>query len=284
LPSDATEWDDADGDTYGDNSDVFPTDPAEWNDTDMDGVGDNADRFPDDNNEWNDSDEDGCGDNSDVFPNDPTECLDSDGDGTGDRADAFPMDASETSDKDGDGVGDNSDAFPNNPRARYDTDGDGVANANDAFPRVGGLTTWSQGAVVLLVPLLIFGALAFTRRRTPAGDKAPPEISLNLTPFHEPERVDMLPVHQSFVSPEESLHTHQGTNEQPEGLPNIMEHIQPVAPIEAGPEASIGDGAQPHEGPSKPEIHDPTSHETEDVWSDVNDDWSVHEDPNDGWP
>lgn len=282
LPNDASEWNDTDEDTFGDNSDVFPTDSAEWNDTDMDGIGDNADRFPEDNTEWNDTDEDGCGDNTDVFPNDPNECLDSDGDGTGDRSDAFPMDASETSDQDGDGVGDNSDAFPNNPLERYDTDGDGVANVNDAFPRIGGLTTWSQGAVVLLVPLLIFGALAFMRRRTPMGEMEPSETTLLPTPFQEPGLPEVLPTQQEFVSPQEPPLTDQSPNEQPEVLPYITTQSQTESSIEEVPEVVVDSRLQRRDHTSSPESHEPSSHEHEDVWSDVSDDWTVREENDDG--
>ena len=282
LPDDASEWNDTDGDTYGDNSDVFPTDPSEWNDTDMDGVGDNADRFPEDNTEWNDSDEDGCGDNTDVFPNDPTECLDSDGDGTGDRADAFPMDASESSDQDGDGVGDNGDAFPNNPRARYDSDGDGVANANDAFPRIGGLTTWSQGAVVLLVPLLIIGAMAFMRRRTPVGEQHSPEISARPSLVQEVGHPDMHPPNHANESLHEQLHHPQVPYEQPERPPVITVLNSPESPIEKEQAPEIAGHLQDTQ--VLPESYDPTSHEDEDVWSDLGGDWNVNEDNDDVSP
>lgn len=279
LPDDASEWNDTDGDTYGDNSDVFPTDPSEWNDTDMDGVGGNADRFPEDNTEWNDSDEDGCGDNTDVFPNDPTECLDSDGDGTGDRADAFPMDASESSDQDGDGVGDNGDAFPNNPRARYDSDGDGVANANDAFPRIGGLTTWSQGAVVLLVPLLIIGGMAFMRRSTPVGEQHSPEISARPSPVQDVGHPDMYPPNHAEESPHEQLHHPQIPYEQPERPPDITVLSSPESPIER--EQAIELAGHLQDTQVLPESYEPTSHEDEDVWSDVGDDWNVNEENDD---
>ena len=282
LPDDASEWNDTDGDTYGDNSDVFPTDPSEWNDTDMDGVGGNADRFPEDNTEWNDSDEDGCGDNTDVFPNDPAECLDSDGDGTGDRADAFPMDASESSDQDGDGVGDNGDAFPNNPRARYDSDGDGVANANDAFPRIGGLTTWSQGAVVLLVPLLIIGAMAFMRRRTPLGEQHSPEISARPSPVQDVGHPDMHPPNHANESLHEQLHHPQVPYEQPERPPDITVLNSPDSPIEKEQALEIAGHLQDTQ--VLPESYEPTSHEDEDVWSDLGGDWNVNEDNDDVSP
>ena len=88
-PSDATQWGDADGDGYGDNSDAFPVDATQWADTDGDGYGDNkygsqGDHFPNDSTRWKDSDEDGLADEDDAFVNDPTQSADRDGDGFGD--------------------------------------------------------------------------------------------------------------------------------------------------------------------------------------------------------
>ena len=55
---------DSDNDVL-DNSDVFP-DGTEWQDTDGDGYGDNGDAFPEDPNEHSDADGDGVGDLSDI--------------------------------------------------------------------------------------------------------------------------------------------------------------------------------------------------------------------------
>ena len=120
---------DTDGDSYPDDIDAFPNDPTQWQDSDGDGYGDNLsgnnpDLFPDNVTEWADTDGDGYGDNSDAYPNDPTKYElepgeeDSDGDGHPDSTDAFPYDPNEWIDTDGDGVGDNSDAYPNDPN-RY---------------------------------------------------------------------------------------------------------------------------------------------------------------------
>lgn len=108
-----TNWQDSDGDGFGDTVDSFPQDSSEWRDSDNDGYGDNIDAFHLDPTEWLDYDSDGYGDNIDAFPEDGSEWLDSDGDGYGDNSDAFPHDATEWLDSDGDGYGDNSDAFPN---------------------------------------------------------------------------------------------------------------------------------------------------------------------------
>ena len=138
LPTDSTEWLDADGDGLGDNADTdddndgvidqddaFPFDASETADMDDDGVGDNADAFPLDPGETSDADGDGVGDNADAFPDDPLESADSDGDGVGDNADPWPENPAESTDSDGDGVGDNADG---------DDDGDGASDDMDAFP------------------------------------------------------------------------------------------------------------------------------------------------------
>ena len=173
FPFDGTQWQDSDGDGYGDhasgnNSDAFPNDSSQWSDTDGDGYGDNpngtnADAFPNDSNQWTDSDGDGYGDNSnatggDLWPNDPSQWWDSDGDGYGDNpsgtnGDAFPSDSTQWSDSDGDGYGDNSnvtggDLWPNDPSQWWDSDGDGYGDNSsgtngDAFPADS--TQWSDG-------------------------------------------------------------------------------------------------------------------------------------------
>ncbi|MGK0443188.1 MAG: hypothetical protein ACJA1U_000110 [Bermanella sp.] len=126
---------DTDGDDVADNLDKFPNNPDEWDDADGDGYGDRlADKFPDDATEHADDDNDGTGNNADPFDDDPNETKDTDNDGVGDNSDKFPRDYNEQVDTDGDGVGDNSDIFPTNPDEQYDTDGDGVGNNADAFP------------------------------------------------------------------------------------------------------------------------------------------------------
>jgi parallel beta-helix repeat protein len=101
---------DTDGDGIYDIWDPFPEDPTQWQDTDGDGFGDN-----------------GTGNNPDAFPDDPAASKDSDSDGypdswnsgmskadstTGLEKDAFPDDPDEWKDSDGDGIGDNSDFLP----------------------------------------------------------------------------------------------------------------------------------------------------------------------------
>jgi uncharacterized membrane protein len=81
YPLTVSEFDtDRDDDGYENDEDVFPDDPTQWEDSDGDGYGDNPD-----------------GNNPDAFPNDSTQFSDSDGDGHGDNPDgnnpdAFPND------------------------------------------------------------------------------------------------------------------------------------------------------------------------------------------------
>jgi hypothetical protein len=145
---------DTDGDSVKDGNDPFPLDPSQWQDKDGDGYGDNplgnnSDAFPDEPTQWTDTDGDGYGDNRrgnnpDAFPYEPTQWSDNDGDGYGDNAtgnnsDAFPDDSTQWSDSDGDGYGDNPegnnpDEFPNDPGEWKDSDDDGVGDNSDFLP------------------------------------------------------------------------------------------------------------------------------------------------------
>jgi parallel beta-helix repeat protein len=82
YPNDPTQWEDRDGDSWGDNRwgnnpDAFPDDPNEWLDTDSDNIGNNAD-LDDDNDKIPDEWEEKYGLNS-TDPQDADE--DNDGDG-----------------------------------------------------------------------------------------------------------------------------------------------------------------------------------------------------------
>ena len=170
FPTDGTQWEDRDGDNYGDNpngnnADAFPDDSSQWADTDGDGYGDrpiipNGDFFPSDPTQWSDFDGDGFGDNPDGNNGDQCPelygestipaargCPDSDNDGVVDPFDAFPEDFYQQTDKDGDGWGDNQ-AVPNGDECpdEYgtstnnskqgcpDADGDSWADEDDMFP------------------------------------------------------------------------------------------------------------------------------------------------------
>jgi hypothetical protein len=113
FPSEGTQWDDTDGDGFGDNPapayqpDACPNtagtsteDRYGCVDGDGDGWSDEGDWAPTNSDQWVDADEDGYGDNylfdldeyqlhmnqsGDAFPNDPTQWNDTDGDGYGDN-------------------------------------------------------------------------------------------------------------------------------------------------------------------------------------------------------
>ena len=117
-----------DGDTIGNDLDLFPRDPTEWYDIDGDGIGDNSDIDRDGDGIRNDYEVQVGTDPSDKrsVPLDldrdgiPDKIDDDmDGDGYLNENDAFPMNPSEWADMDGDGIGDNTD---------LDVDGDGISN------------------------------------------------------------------------------------------------------------------------------------------------------------
>ena len=156
FPNDATQWNDTDGDGYGDNrygseGDKFPDDPLRWEDTDNDGITDYEDAFPTDITQWNDTDGDGFGDEingngGDACPEtwgnstaDRRGCVDTDGDGWSDERDDFPFDPNLYLDTDDDGIDDSADIFPFDPTQTTDRDGDGFGDnplgiGADKFP------------------------------------------------------------------------------------------------------------------------------------------------------
>ena len=165
---------DQDGDGIKNNLDRFPYDPTQWQDSDGDGYGDNwgdpqmnATRPQNDPGQWvadatepdacpniagtswrqgyfgcPDSDMDGWADLFDDLPFEPTQWLDSDGDTWGDnnsvgavRIDAFINDSTQWSDSDGDGYGDNwPDAASNATRQGGPGQWVEGANSPDRFP------------------------------------------------------------------------------------------------------------------------------------------------------
>jgi hypothetical protein len=163
FPSEQTQWNDSDGDGYGDNqagkdADAYPDDPTQWSDFDGDGYGDNpngtnADAFSFDPTQWDDRDGDGYGDNPspasqpDACPDiagtstkDGYGCLDADGDGWG-LTDNCPNEAGNStadkigcSDVDGDDWSDSGDYDLVDPTVWSNIDG-------DEYPDQGGSTT-----------------------------------------------------------------------------------------------------------------------------------------------
>ena len=172
FPSDETQWNDTDGDGFGDEvtgnlaDDCIDSAGYSWQngtlgcpDSDSDGWADHEDIFNNDSTQWADGDSDGfgdniAGDNPDSCPlvwGNSTEgqmlgCTDADGDGWADLEDTLPNDPTQHADQDGDGYGDNpvgnnADICPlvfgNSTIDRLgcvDTDGDGFSDLNDDFP------------------------------------------------------------------------------------------------------------------------------------------------------
>ena len=129
---------DLDGDGWADTFDVFPDEVSQWNDTDGDGFGDQLDGFEGDD----------CVDDFGLSTEDRFGCLDTDGDGWSDLNDEFPSNPSQWVDFDADGVGDNytcpvvingicvseyGDAFPTDSTQHNDRDGDGYGDNPDGF-------------------------------------------------------------------------------------------------------------------------------------------------------
>jgi hypothetical protein len=177
---------DSDSDGWSNVRDAFPTEPTQWNDSDGDQFGDNWDdesltptyqslglggfvfgavnmdycpTIPGvdtlDNPGCPDTDGDGWSDVTDDFINNPTQHQDTDGDGWGDnhsagstQSDYLPFDETQYQDQDGDGWGDNQDGnnpdtFPLDETQQTDVDGDGFGdnlsgNNGDACPDVWG--------------------------------------------------------------------------------------------------------------------------------------------------
>ena len=133
-----------------DGADILPNDASQWEDTDGDGFGDNP----------SGTNGDACPAQSGTSNVDRNGCPDADGDGVSDPdvswtvldgADAFENDATQSADTDGDGYGDNaSGTNPDDCPTQFgystidrigcpDSDGDGLSDAD-------GLWNVSQGA------------------------------------------------------------------------------------------------------------------------------------------
>ena len=142
FPSEGTQWEDSDGDGYGDNPD-----PAYQPDACVATPGTSSeDRFG-----CPDSDGDGWSDAGDWAPNNADQWVDADGDGRGDNylfeldeyqmhvnqsGDAFPTDSSQWNDTDGDGFGDNFDnaSWESYRPSAWPGELLSVTNLTDAFP------------------------------------------------------------------------------------------------------------------------------------------------------
>jgi hypothetical protein len=195
---------DSDGDGYSDpgdswlshpdgTADALPTEHTQWRDADEDGFGDNP----------NGNDPDGCLSEPGTSTKDRWGCPDADADGWSDLNDAFPNDTTQWFDQDGDGYGDNPSPANNGDDCPEeagnstvhghigcpplpDKDGDGIPDGVDICDKNGmndiqkrentcwrailaGEADWkTQGAMVLgLIPLLLTLVVApiFYRRQ-----------------------------------------------------------------------------------------------------------------------
>ena len=132
---------DMDGDGQSNANDDFSNNPTQWEDHDGDGFGDNISGFQGDacpevfGDSWRnligcpDSDGDGWADDEDAIPNNPTQHLDSDGDGFGDNINGTEVDSCPN-------------RLGNSTIDRYgcpDNDGDGISNDVDDCPTVFGI-------------------------------------------------------------------------------------------------------------------------------------------------
>lgn len=152
---------DIDGDGVLNPDDAFPEDGTQWDDTDGDGYGDNqAGNEPD-----------GCINTPGTSTQDLFGCVDTDSDGWSDAGDEFPSDFYQWADADGDGYPDNTadtrspspygavDYLPLNPTQWDDSDGDGYGdNYND--PNHGSAyntrpTSWPGQLITTMTPIQI---------------------------------------------------------------------------------------------------------------------------------
>lgn len=148
---------DADADGWYDLMDAFSSDATQWEDADMDGYGDNA----------SGNEPDACPSVEGNSTLDRFGCLDSDGDGYSDAGfswgydmggDAFPDEPTQWADADSDGFGENPngltpDACPTvrdtSNIDRYgcaDTDGDGISDPDDTWTLADGADACISGA------------------------------------------------------------------------------------------------------------------------------------------
>ena len=167
FPNDSSQWNDTDGDGFGDESNGVEGDdcvntPGNSTmgllgciDTDGDGWADSEDDLPENPSQWSDQDDDGYGDNQNGTTPDgcPTQvgtsyidiygCADYDLDGWSGETDVFPFNPTQWSDQDGDGYGDNTSGengdncpYVANPNS-VDTDGNGVNDSQADFDQDG---------------------------------------------------------------------------------------------------------------------------------------------------
>ena len=197
FPQDFEQWEDTDGDGYGDNyywenitvedsenpgmfltlreqrGDAFPEIASQWSDVDGDGWGDNlsssnrVDNFPLRVTQWLDFDGDGYGDNAVLGSYQPDACLKVPGNSTANDEYGCP-------DADGDGVSDDADPCPWDPEISEGARSTTVCNitsdpslqASDegsggSFLGSGDDTlVWMGGAIIFLLALIVVAQVA----------------------------------------------------------------------------------------------------------------------------
>ena len=152
---------DIDGDGVLNPDDAFPEDGTQWDDTDGDGYGDNP----------SGNDPDGCINTQGTSTQDMFGCVDTDSDGWSDAGDDYPTDYYQWADEDGDGYPDNTadsrnppaygavDYLPQNPTQWNDSDGDGYGD-NYYNPNHGSAyntrpSSWPGQLITTMTPIQI---------------------------------------------------------------------------------------------------------------------------------
>ena len=152
---------DIDGDGVLNPDDAFPEDGTQWDDADGDGYGDNP----------GGNEPDGCINTPGTSTQDLFGCVDNDGDGWSDAGDDYPTDYYQWADEDGDGYPDNTadsrsppaygavDYLPQNPTQWNDSDGDGYGdnyyNPNHGSSYNTRPSSWPGQLITTMTPIQI---------------------------------------------------------------------------------------------------------------------------------
>jgi hypothetical protein len=184
--------------------DEFPNDPTEWDDADGDGYGDNIDEFDDNPAAWRDSDGDGMPDELNQRADNPTnlrEDTDDDNDGMADWwEEKYGFDPLDPSDADGDADGD---GYSNLEEYQEETD----PTDKDDFPDEDGLLTEDLFMyliiIIVVVVVLVVVAVVMVKRKKPEEEEAPEEEGAAAPP--EPETEAQPPTEPPAPAPPDQL-------------------------------------------------------------------------------
>ncbi len=210
FPNNASEWDDADGDGYGDNIDEYDEDAAAWRDTDGDGMPDEIDK---------------------RLTTDLKEDTDDDNDGMPDwweeKYGLNPKDASNADvDLDGDG-------YTN--KEEYDEDTD--PTDKDSFPDEDELISEEflmyLIIIIIIVLVIVIVAVVISRRKKPEEEEAPEEEPEAKPPEPE-ERVEepAAPAPAPAPTPPPPAPAPTPPAPAPPPVPPPMEELPPPPPEE----------------------------------------------------